>query len=241
MLAMTGGVALGGLGLSSTTARSRATSTDKSVTIMDGTEHETTGYVQTGSSDGPTVMIVGGIHGNEVAGYKAASKLSDLSIERGRLVTVPRANVVAIENGSRSPPGGVDLNRQFPVGEEPTPAASDRLSSTHPATPPARTHGGRSTTSIQTTSVIRRTISRPLPSPTRTANSRGSSSTRSTGTATPSPSSSKPSSQTSNSPRASSGTSRPCGVSDGGLFDGSWTDAGNRDSDDWNDSEFLER
>lgn len=119
VLATTGGLALGGLGLSTTTDRTRATSMVKSDTFMEGTEHETMRYVQTGPADGPTVLVVGGLHGNEVAGYRAASKVDDLSIDRGRLVTVPRANVVAIEDGVRHGAGGVDLNRQFPVGAEP--------------------------------------------------------------------------------------------------------------------------
>lgn len=120
VLAITGGLSLGALGLPSATDRTRATPPKESFTIMAGADHETTGYVQTGTADGPTVMVIGGIHGNEVAGYEAASKISGMAIERGRLVTVPRANVVAIENGSRYGEDGVDLNRQFPVGEEPT-------------------------------------------------------------------------------------------------------------------------
>ena len=120
VLAITGGLALGGLSLTSTAGRTRATSTSNSFPILDGARNETMGYVQTGSADGPTVLVVGGIHGNEVAGYKAAAKVSDLTVERGRLVTVPRVNVAAIEDGRRFGPGGVDLNRQFPVGEMPT-------------------------------------------------------------------------------------------------------------------------
>ena len=64
--------------------------------------------------------MVGGVHGNEVAGYEAAANVRDLDVERGRLVTVPRANVVAIEAGAGTGENGVDLNRQFPVGSEPT-------------------------------------------------------------------------------------------------------------------------
>ena len=127
VLSITGGLVLGGLGLPATSDRTGATRSKESFTILPGTEHETTGYVQTGPADGPTVLVVGGIHGNEVAGYEAAAKLSDLAIDRGRLVTIPRANVVAIEDGIRYGEDGVDLNRQFPVGAEPTTELANAL------------------------------------------------------------------------------------------------------------------
>lgn len=119
VLALAGGLVLGGLGASSTTAQVDG-STDETFTILEGTDHETTGYVRTADADGPTALVVGGIHGNEDAGYEAAANVTDLPIERGRLVVVPRANVVAIENETRTGEDGVDLNRQFPVGSEPT-------------------------------------------------------------------------------------------------------------------------
>ena len=120
VLVALGGVAVGAAGIAAATDGANAATSEESFTILEGTEHETTGYVRTADADGPTVMVVGGIHGNEVSGYQAAAKVTDMDIVRGRLVTVPRTNVVAIEDGTRVGEDGVDLNRQFPTGGEPT-------------------------------------------------------------------------------------------------------------------------
>lgn len=87
-------------------------------TILEGTAHETTVYVVDGSTDGPTALLVGGMHGDERSGYLAAERLLDRPVESGRLVVLPRANRVAIERDTRRGPSG-DLNRQFPPGEDP--------------------------------------------------------------------------------------------------------------------------
>ena len=118
VLSVVGGSVFGSIGGTTMTGRAAALSKD-SFSILAGTKHETKGYVRRAKAEGPTVMVVGGIHGNEVAGYRAAAKVSDMAIERGQLVTVPRANVAAIRNGTRNARGGKDLNRQFPVGEKP--------------------------------------------------------------------------------------------------------------------------
>lgn len=82
-------------------------------TILPGTKSSTPYYIVKGSKPGPTVMIVGGVHGNEEAGYTAAGKVRDYSINSGTLVVVPQANKVAIDANRRTTADG-DLNRQFP-------------------------------------------------------------------------------------------------------------------------------
>ncbi|WP_226377584.1 succinylglutamate desuccinylase/aspartoacylase domain-containing protein [Haloterrigena turkmenica] len=77
-------------------------------------------YQTVANADGPTVLVVGGIHGNEVAGYEAASAIAEWEIDAGTLVTIPHANAEAVEQRTRTDDDGVDLNRQFPEGEEPT-------------------------------------------------------------------------------------------------------------------------
>lgn len=72
-----------------------------------------------GASDGPTALLVGGMHGDEPSGYLAAERLLERPVEVGRLVVLPRANRVAIERDTREGASG-DLNRQFPPGDEPT-------------------------------------------------------------------------------------------------------------------------
>ncbi|WP_336360108.1 PKD domain-containing protein [Haladaptatus sp. ZSTT2] len=114
------GVALGGASLIRATGSANA-ATRESFLLLEGTEHETEVFVTQGEADGPTVLVIGGIHGNETAGYEAAAEIAEWDIESGTLVTIPRANEVAISNDSRIGDGG-DLNRQFPTGEEPTTA-----------------------------------------------------------------------------------------------------------------------
>lgn len=93
-------------------------------TIMTGTPQETGVYVSEGSA-GPTALVVGGIHGDERPGYLAAERVARDTPTVGTVVTVPRANRIAIERDTRAGARG-DLNRQFPSGERPTtPLARD--------------------------------------------------------------------------------------------------------------------
>ncbi|WP_254763819.1 PKD domain-containing protein [Natrinema marinum] len=91
----------------------------ESFEIREGTAEATTVYVTTADAAGPTAIVVGGVHGNEVAGYEAAGQIADWPIDAGRLVTIPEANAAAIERGTRTDAAGNDLNRQFHEGETP--------------------------------------------------------------------------------------------------------------------------
>ncbi len=86
-------------------------------TILGGTKHETEMYVREGGK-GPTALVVGGIHGDEKSGYRAASEIAEWEIEGGTLVVLPKANQVAIRHDRREGANG-DLNRMFPTGEKP--------------------------------------------------------------------------------------------------------------------------
>ncbi|WP_227373650.1 succinylglutamate desuccinylase/aspartoacylase family protein [Haladaptatus halobius] len=86
--------------------------------IRAGTEQETTVY-EIRSGRGPTVFVVGGMHGNEESGYWAAGDIRRWEIAAGTLVVLPEANAPAIEQHRREWPGEMDLNRQFPMGEPP--------------------------------------------------------------------------------------------------------------------------
>ncbi len=108
-----------GLGVTATSGESETTVSRDSFTIRSGTDQETTVFVTSAEESGPTVMVVGGMHGNENGGYEAAGDVAEWDIERGTLVTIPKANAAAVEEDSRIASGGVDLNRQFPTGEEP--------------------------------------------------------------------------------------------------------------------------
>ncbi len=84
-------------------------------TIAEGTKYATPMYIIKSGKPGPTVMIVGGVHGNEPAGYKAAAQVKNISIKSGTLLVIPNANKRADERGVRYISGEGDLNRAFPT------------------------------------------------------------------------------------------------------------------------------
>ncbi|WP_331233555.1 M99 family carboxypeptidase catalytic domain-containing protein [Natronorarus salvus] len=87
-------------------------------TMMDGTEYETAVYHLRSGVEGPTAVVLGGVHGNEVGGIEAAHVATGYEVGSGTVVVVPETNRPAVEAKTRYGPDG-DLNRQFPVGEEP--------------------------------------------------------------------------------------------------------------------------
>ena len=86
--------------------------------IAEGTEWETEFFVADSGTSGPTVLIIGGMHGNEPAGSRAAEQILHWPIKLGKLVVVPRANVLGLEANTRLIPGQLDeagdLDRNFP-------------------------------------------------------------------------------------------------------------------------------
>jgi hypothetical protein len=125
VLAGFSGAALGLSGILAGTQRGSATEElcpvgiDRdSFEIMSGTEYATNVYVNESAFFGPTVVIIGGIHGDEPAGSTAAHRINDWEFDCGTLVVIPEANVVALEQGTRMDSSG-DLNRQFPPGDTP--------------------------------------------------------------------------------------------------------------------------
>ncbi len=75
---------------------------------------------------GPTAVVVGGIHGNEEAGYRAGDEVTTWSIDKGKLVVIPRANPVAIKGETYLNDDG-NLNAKFPAGHEPPTALGRAL------------------------------------------------------------------------------------------------------------------
>jgi predicted deacylase len=69
------------------------------------------------NGDGPTVLLMGGVHGDEYEGQVALTRLlADLDITRlqGRLIVMPAVNLPAAVAGMRtSPLDGGNLNRAF--------------------------------------------------------------------------------------------------------------------------------
>ncbi len=57
------------------------------------------------------VMLIGGIHGNEMGAYKAADMLIDATLEKGELLIIPRSNFTSVLADVRGYNG--DMNRKF--------------------------------------------------------------------------------------------------------------------------------
>lgn len=87
-------------------------------TLLSGTKYETEIVTVDAPQDGPTAVVVGGMHGDEPSGYRAATRVASWDIQAGKIVAVPKANQPAIQRGTRKNDNG-DFNRQFPPGEEP--------------------------------------------------------------------------------------------------------------------------
>ena len=76
-----------------------------------GTPQAVEVYKIFGREPGPTVMIMGGIQGDEPGGFLGADLYADVSLKRGNLIVLPRANFRSITMFSRGAAG--DMNRKF--------------------------------------------------------------------------------------------------------------------------------
>jgi hypothetical protein len=93
--------------------------------LMDETVFEIPAYIFESSQTGPAILILGGTHGDEPAGYEAAFRLVDRFLKnpilRGKLIIIPEANRQSVIHFSRRipvPPGENiergNLNRCYP-------------------------------------------------------------------------------------------------------------------------------
>ena len=83
-----------------------------------GTAFETELIVRDSGTDGPVVLMTGGMHGNEPAGAAAARQIAEWP-SKGMLVCIPRTNPPALDVSKRYTPdvadGEKNLNRNFVV------------------------------------------------------------------------------------------------------------------------------
>ena len=80
-------------------------------TYFKDTEYELNVYKINGVKKGPTLMIIGGIQGDEPGGYLSADLYADIALVKGNLIVVPRANLLSIIKNRRLI--NKDMNRQF--------------------------------------------------------------------------------------------------------------------------------
>jgi len=80
-------------------------------TYFMGTDYELHVYRIRGRVPGKTVLIIGGIQGNEPGGFLSADLYADLKLIEGNLIVVPRANFCSIITNRRQV--NEDMNRKF--------------------------------------------------------------------------------------------------------------------------------
>lgn len=104
-----------------------------------GTSYKTAYYIARSDRKGPACLITAGIHGNEIAGMRAAGNIAQslmrhsLALQRGTLIIVPIVNRQASRKRIRGVP---DINRTFPRhpkdrARHPLSAALVRLAKKH--------------------------------------------------------------------------------------------------------------
>jgi hypothetical protein len=79
--------------------------------FFEGEENELNVYRIFGSKPGKTLLIIGGIQGDEAGGFLAADFYADFLLEKGNLIVVPRANFPSILKKERQI--NQDMNRKF--------------------------------------------------------------------------------------------------------------------------------
>ncbi len=88
------------------------------IVYFPNTAYELNVYKIYGKQPGKTLMLIGGIQGNEPGGFLSADLYADLSLAKGNLIVVPRANFYSIILNQRGPHG--DMNRKFTNGDNAT-------------------------------------------------------------------------------------------------------------------------
>ncbi len=80
--------------------------------FLANTDHELHVYRILGKEPGKTIMLIGGIQGDEPGSYMTADLYADVHLKKGNLIVVPRANFYSILLNRREGVTG-DMNRKF--------------------------------------------------------------------------------------------------------------------------------
>jgi uncharacterized protein len=90
----------------------------KAGVLPSGSLLNTVAHVFRSKNPGPTLLIQGGIHGDEINGIQIITTILEAktlnSIQCGTLIAIPLVNVFSFNNLSRDLPDGKDVNRSFP-------------------------------------------------------------------------------------------------------------------------------
>jgi predicted deacylase len=75
-------------------------------------------HVYRSKKPGPSVLLLGGLHGDEINGVETVRRViyskSLTKLKRGTVIAIPLLNVFGFINFSREVPDGKDVNRSFP-------------------------------------------------------------------------------------------------------------------------------
>ncbi len=85
--------------------------TRRHTVFFEGTDYELNVYRIYGKEPGKTILLIGGIQGDEPGGFLSADLYADFSLARGNLIVVPRANFHSIVLNRRKI--NEDMNRKF--------------------------------------------------------------------------------------------------------------------------------
>jgi len=86
--------------------------------LPSGTRIHIQAHVFRSKKPGPTVLILGGVHGDEINGVESIRKMifedKFENLESGTVIAIPIVNIYGFINFSRAVPDGKDVNRSFP-------------------------------------------------------------------------------------------------------------------------------
>lgn len=86
--------------------------------LPSGTRINVNTFVYRSVNPGPSLLVLGGVHGDEINGVEIVRKAIDSGIfqklECGSVIAIPLLNVYGFINFSRDVPDGKDVNRSFP-------------------------------------------------------------------------------------------------------------------------------
>lgn len=89
--------------------------------LPSGTQIHMPVHVYRSKQNGPTVLLSGGLHGDEVNGIETVRRIIDSKILHklriGSVIALPIINIYGFLNFSRDVPDGKDVNRSFPGSE----------------------------------------------------------------------------------------------------------------------------
>src|SRR5688500_2653030 len=96
-------------------------------------------HVYRSKKPGPTMLVIGGIHGDEINGVeivrRAVKNGMFKKLQKGSVIAIPLLNIYGFINFSRGFPDGKDVNRSFPGSKKGSLASRIAYTLTHDILP----------------------------------------------------------------------------------------------------------